>query len=468
MKVEDLYKWNLPIAFALKVLIGLYFLFIYTNFYGNGTLSADAGDFMAESKVLNNVFYESPVDYLKFLSGIGDNTKLQHQYLLETNHWDAGAQALINDNKNILRIHSLIHFLSFNNPVIHVLFMCLFAIIGAKNLLIGLSARARLNKNLQFWILILIPSAVFWTSGILKEPLLFLGIGLLIRGMLGKEGRKKQIIFILLGIFFLTAFKPYVLFSIIPAFLFLGFYAFLPKFKIIGALLILIILTTSVLTIFTEKREQAVHLITRKQQDFRNIGKGGIFAWNGNGFYYFKPSQFDDLIIKDKHIILKKPLNATLIDPGGFESPIPINVRDDGQEWEIYFMRQESRGYIEIPQIDDSFKQLLINIPTAIRNCLFRPYPNDPGSWLKYPAMLEIWLVFLFLLFAIFMRRKISGSDKATITALIIFILTLATIIGLTTPVLGAIVRYRIPIIIAIVIISILIIDPNKKLKSQP
>ena len=55
-----------------------------------------------------------------------------------------------------------------------------------------------------------------------------------------------------------------------------------------------------------------VHLITRKQQDFKNVGKGGIFAWNGDGFYYFEPSQFPDIIINEDDVQLKKPLKAKI------------------------------------------------------------------------------------------------------------------------------------------------------------
>lgn len=41
----------MPIAFALKVFSGMFFLYVYTYLYGNGNLSADAGDFMRESKM---------------------------------------------------------------------------------------------------------------------------------------------------------------------------------------------------------------------------------------------------------------------------------------------------------------------------------------------------------------------------------------------------------------------------------
>ena len=465
MRIDGLNQWSLPIAFTLKALIGLYFLFIYTKFYGDGTLSADAGAFMDESRILKNVFSESPIDYLKFLTGIGDNTDLQHQYLLETHHWDAGAQALINDNKNILRVHSLLHFVSSGYPVIHVLFMCLISIVGTRHLIIGIASKTDLNRSLILWALILIPSVLFWTSGILKEPLMFLGIGFLARGLLANTRRFNRSLWILLGVIVLLSFKPYVIITLIPAFTFISFYKMFPKLKILGSLLLLFIITSTALFIFSKEREQIVHLITRKQQDFKNIGKGGVFAWNGDGFYYFEPSQFPHLSIENDKVRLKKPLKAVIIDHGGFESPIPILVPEDGTEWPVYFKRDQSRGYIEIEQIDDSFSQLIINIPGAIRNCLLRPYITDPGSWLKYPAIFEVWLILLFIVYAIFKRREISVEIKLIIVALLLFIFSLSAIIGLTTPVLGAIVRYRLPIMIAIVIIGLLIINPHFKRK---
>ncbi len=467
MRIEGLNKWSLPWAYGLKVIIGLFFLFIYTEFYGNGTLDADAGIFMRESRILNNVFSESPIDYFKFLTGIGDNTYLQHKYLHETHLWDAGAQSLINDNKNILRIHSLLHFISFGRPVIHVLFFCLVSTIGTRQLLIGIASKTDLNKTILFWSIILIPSALFWTSGILKEPFMFLGIGLLARGLLAQMSRLKRGTLIFLGVVLLLGFKPYVILSFIPALLFIGFHKILPKFKIIGSILLLTIITSTSLLIFSKKREQMVHLITRKQQDFKNVGKGGIFAWNGDGFYYFEPSQFPDIIINEDDVQLKKPLKATLIDHGGFESPIPILIPKDGTKWPIYFMSEQSQGYIEIEDINDSFSQLLINIPGAIRNCLLRPYISDPGTWMKYPAIIEMWLVLLFIVYVFLKRRKINEGVRVIIVSLLLFIFTLSIIIGLTTPVLGAIVRYRLPITIAIVIIGLLIITPHFKSKSK-
>jgi FtsH-binding integral membrane protein len=125
-------------------------------------------------------------------------------------------------------------------------------------------------------------------------------------------------------------------------------------------------------------------------------------------------------------------------------------------------MGSKSNGYINIPQINDSFVQLLKNIPTALCNSLFRPYFNDPGGWLKYPASIEVYLVFMFLLLAIIRHRKIETIDWGLILSLLLFVLTLSLTIGLVTPVLGAISRYRIPAYIALVFVGMLIYEHKK------
>ena len=89
LSINGVNDWILPFAFSLKVVAGFIFIYIYSEIYGIGDLSGDAGDFMTESKLLNNVFYQSPFHYIKFLLGF-DDINLSAQYLSEANHWGAG------------------------------------------------------------------------------------------------------------------------------------------------------------------------------------------------------------------------------------------------------------------------------------------------------------------------------------------------------------------------------------------
>jgi hypothetical protein len=104
---------------------------------------------------------------------------------------------------------------------------------------------------------------------------------------------------------------------------------------------------------------------------------------------------------------------------------------------------------------------LIKNIPEAFINAAIRPFPNDPGSKLKYLSMFEVWVLFAFLTYALYNRRSISFKEKEIILGLALFAIFLTLLIGWTTPVLGAITRYRFPAQLAIVLISLIILQPN-------
>ncbi len=459
LNTGTLNAWLLPLAFLIKVIVGFYFLYVYSEIYGNGSLSADAGAFMSESKILNSIFYTNPADYFKLLFGYGDQTQLIAQYLTETHHWDAGEQSIINDNRNIMRIHSVIHFISFNNPAIHLFFMCFVSTIALKQLFLGFVNRTTLPQTLLFFIILFVPSLLFWTAGILKEPFMFLGIALFIRGLLGSERTTLRWVYVALGIILLLSFKPYILLALLPALLFYGLYTLLPKFKILGAGLILLGLLSAGIFIFQNETDKAVHLLSRKQFDFKNVGRGGVHAYADTCFYFFTPEQINELIFEGDSVSISKPMNAMILEHGSMKEPVPIRLEPTGEKWFVFFENRRSDGYIEVTLINNSFPQLLKNIPEALCNVLLRPFFNDPGSWLKYPAIIELILLYLFIIFAFMRRKKLTSSDVGLIIAALIFMIGLSLIIGWVTPVLGAIVRYRIPVLIAVLLIGIILID---------
>lgn len=461
-RIPDINPWYSSIGFTIKVAFGYYFLFIYSEFYGNGSLSADAGSFMLESEVLNNVFYKSPKDYFQLLFALGDQTELTAQYLTRTNHWDAGSQAILSDNRNILRIQSVIQFISFGNASIHILVMCFISMIGVKHLCIGIRTKTKLSFTKTFWILLLIPSILFWASGILKEPFMFLGFGLFIRSILGNEKGIKKWLFFVIGSILLIAFKPYVIICIIPAILFYFFYKKLPKFKLVGALMILLALFFLSIFTFKSTSEKALTLMTRKQFDFINIARGGLHVNNEESFYFFRIDQVDELIFKGDSIRLKKPMDILILKHGSMEEPIPKRLYPSEKYYFVYYNNIQSDGYIPVTLINNSPLQLVYNIPESLENVLFRPYFTDPGSWLKYPATIELILIYAFLLFSFIKRRVLSEDDKNLIYSILLFIFLLSLTIGWVTPVLGAIARYRIPILVGLVFIALIRIDPQR------
>lgn len=467
LRIPEINQWFTSIGFLIKVIFGYYFLFIYSNIYGSGTLSADAGAFMDESKILNNIFYQSPKDYFQLFFGLGDQTLLSAQYLAETHHWDAGEQAILSDNRNILRIQSIIQFISFGSASIHMLIMCFISMIGVKQLYLGIKTRTEFSSLTTFWILFFIPSVLFWTSGILKEPFLFLGFGLLTRSLLGNDEGLKKWILLVFGIILLIAFKPYVFISAIPAILFYVFYKKLPKFKVIGSLFILFILFAIPFVTFKSTSQKALRLLSRKQFDFNNVAKGGLHVLNDTSFYFFRPDQMDEVVYKGDSIRLNKPMDVLILRHGSMDKPVPIHLVASENYYFIYYKNNQSDGYIPITLINDSYLQLIYNIPEALINVLLRPYFTDPGSWLKYPAAIELLFIYAFLIYTFIRRRALSQGDKGLIYAILIFIFLLALTIGWVTPVLGAIVRYRIPILIGFITISLILGKSKNKITNN-
>ena len=454
----ELSVWTLPLAFSVKALVAICFIYLYTYILGNGTLGEDAGVFMRESKMLNEVFWESPSAYFKFLTGIGETQALIEQYLPETTHWDIGTQSLVNDNKNLLRIHSLIHFISFNSPYVHAFILSLISLVGLKLVYLTFENRVTFSKKLFFWILILLPGLLFWGSSLLKEPFMILGLGLLLHGLFGNRNAKGSWVIGIIGALLLLGFKSYVLFALIPALVFLTVTKLLPKHKILGSLGTMLLFFGVLFFAFPSQREKTIKRISRKQFDFINIAQGGAHVYADSIFYYFTPMQIAELEFEGDSVMLKHDMHAQILKLGQIDRPIPVYLRADGSKWFVYFKNDRSNGFIPLTKIDNSYGQLFNNIPEALINALLRPFPNDPGSSLKYLAFLETLLIFGMLGFAFLRRKKLEESDQITIITLLIFIVSLSLFIGWITPVVGAIARYRIPVYLSIFLISATII----------
>ena len=460
-------SWTMSTVFALKVLSGFIFIYIYTYMYGDGTLSEDAGVFMRESHMINAVFWESPTDYFKLFFNIGEQQELIETYLQDTFRWDAGPMGFTSDNRNMLRFHSLIHFFSFNTASIHMLIMVFISTIGVKQLFLGVKGITRLKNHITLSILVLLPSALFWCSGILKEPLMLLGIGLLLRAYIEDSSLRQKIILSSLGIITLLLFKPFVLLAIIPSIILLLFFRILKKRKVIGAFGILFLLILSSLLLFPSKKADVIHLISRKQFDFNNVGKGGLHAMIDTNYFYVKPGQVKLLAIEGDSVWVKQQTNAWKLRQGRMDTPVPIILEPSDKKWYVFDNKKRSSGYFEVTLINDSFSQLLFNIPEAITNSLFRPFITDTGSILKYPAILEMLMVFVFLIYSIIKRRKIDTKQWGIIYILLTFIITSSLTIGWVTPVSGALVRYRVPVYYGIVVISMILISPSVFFKNK-
>lgn len=293
---------------------------------------------------------------------------------------------------------------------------------------------------------------------------MLLGLGLFLRGVFHDESQKKKILFGVIGGLLLLGFKPYVMFMLMPMLTFLATTKLLPKFKIIGGILILGILTALLFASFPKPREKAIQTISRKQFDFVQVGRGGLHVYADSVFYYFRTDQIASLNRDHDTVWLKHDLDAQILKLGQISDPVPIRLKKANNErWIKYFENTQSDGFIPVTPINNSYGQLIRNIPEALYHALFRPIPGDPGGALNWVAFIETVLLFSALFWTITQRKKLSEQERIRIAGLIIFAFLLSLIIGWTTPVLGAIARYRIPVYIAILIITGILYQQKSK-----
>jgi hypothetical protein len=464
-RLKNLSSWTMPLAFCVKILMGLFFCYVYIYSLEPGAEPSDAIRFLEESKQLWEVFYKSPGDFFALITGIGDDARMIHEHMHNTFIWDAGNFTTVNDSRNTIRVHTLLHFISFGSVFVHTVFMCALSLIGLQQLYLSFQSFSKLPPLVLFFSLLLFPSLLFWSSSILKEPLLLLGVGLFTRALLVKEGFKKGIIFGLLGALLLIFFKPYIFLCILPSLAFYLPYKYLMKEKIVHTLVFSFSILVILLLAFPTKRQSVTENLSRKQFDVENVGRGGIHASHRGGYYYFKPHQYKNIKVTGGFVELIHPSNAILLSVDTRELPREVHLLPTKELWRIHIVMPGTNSYIKTTAINNSFSQLLLNIPEALINSFFRPFPLDSGSFLRFPAMLEVWLLSGFLFLAIYRRRKIDAKTRGIIAGLFIFSICLLLLIGWTTPVTGAIARFRFPAHLSLFLVGALLIDLplNKK-----
>ena len=95
--------------------------------------------------------------------------------------------------------------------------------------------------------------------------------------------------------------------------------------------------------------------------------------------------------------------------------------------------------------LEENLFSLLAAVPMGIVNSLTRPWPNEIKNFLFVPAVVENILLLFAIIFALFQKKKSTISSFNFIVFCLLFTFLLYAIIGISTPILGALVRYKIP-----------------------
>jgi len=457
-QIKNIKKSVLLGVFGLKILAGLALTGLYSHYYSDGKLSGDTAHYFEDGKVLNQVFDDSPSDYMTLLLTKGSN-ELVEKRLGNTAHWTRGEMDRFNDNRFIIRVNSIVSFFSGNSIYVHAIIFAFLAFVG---LVLFYKAIEHLITHFQILVFLLIclfPSILFWTSSILKESLLIFGFGLLVYGLSRYSKMKlKGALLIILGLFFMVNTKIYFLLCLFPA---LFVYQIISNnwkkswFKIakligVGLLILYGVSNTKVL--------DPISYISQKQHDFILVGVGGIHLMDSHSFYSVKYSEKNKLEVKNKDVEVLAPITAKIKRFGDqdYEKDTLINT---GTKYKLFDIQVPSRSLIKVPIIDNKLGNFIKYSPIFISNVMFRPLPNGGGSNLKWLNIAENLFLYLLIIFTIVFRKKASKINQKLFFFSITFILLFYLLIGATTPVVGAMVRYKTPAFLIWILFFLSIID---------
>lgn len=457
--------------FALKLLAGFALWYVYTYYYPQREY-ADIWKYYDDGEVVYSALDEHPSDYFKIVSGIGIDEQIQHTYFDKMRNWDQKFENnLFNDSHTIIRFNALIRLISGGNYHTHALFMCLLAFIGLCALYHWIYPFLWTWKKVVVFILFLSPSLLFWSSGVLKEGILFFALGMLILHTWKFSGDKKRyrLFWILLAVWLLAMTKLYMLAFVLPS-LALGIYLVKsPRFAFVKTLAMAASLVLVALVIDkTAPVMSPFRIMAGKQNDFLNLARGGTYLMDSLHVVYVRPDQPVSTVKSRDQYEYVVPPNTEIIY---------WNIADDFRDtlrrtvikherYRLLSTSPVAGSLMNVSPLQPDAVSVLREVPGALQRSIFRPWPWEIKPVMIIPSMLEnLFLFALLLLMFIAYKRP---SSRSIFWFCIAYAVITLTITGLTTPVLGALVRYRITAVPFLLFAILLCIDREKVLKRLP
>ncbi len=388
--------------FALKAVAGAAVWAVYTYAYPDRA-TADIFKYFDDSRVLHEALFTRPSDWFRMLFGIGNDTPwFTEQYYREMNHWvrrwDSG---LHNDAHTMIRFNAVLRLLSFGHYAVHAVFAAWVSTVGALALYRALEPLVRHARRGLAISVFLWPSVLFWGSGVLKECLLLLGLGFVLLAAIGPWARAldpRRVVVLVLGAALMGLVKAYVLLCLLPPLI--------------------------------------------------------AYAW-----CRWKPGR-TGLKFLAVHVVL---VSAALLLGRLLPQLDPLYILAMKQSDFIGLTREVPTGsIIDLPVLEPNARSFVANAPHALANAFLSPFAVLGSGPLAWVGALESALLVAVPLLALWRRRPWSAIDRPALFFALAFIMLLALLIGWTVPVVGALVRYRVPLLPFVGLVALLLVDPAR------
>ena len=466
---EGLSKKILAAILIVKLLFGIALYLVYTRYYTDRS-TADIFKYFDDSKIIFDALLKKPTDYFRILLGIGnDNLYFETNYYHHMNSWHKAFDSTIyNDSHTIIRLNSLIRIFSFGYFQVHTVFMCFLSLIGLTGIYKTFYPFMK-NKNKELiFSVFLIPSVLFWCSGALKESIAVFAVGVLIYNyfIILKNGiTLRSFLSGAFAFMILIYTKFYILLSIIPPLLALT-WVLKSNTKKVGLKYFITTLFCAALIInvkYILPQYNFLEMLSLKQKDFIKVANGGISLYDSTYFIEI-PAEKSNIVVplgNNKYKIKQGNSYYRLNIKSDFKDTTFVENVHDTSTYNLYSSSPRSGSILYIGKLEPDLISLVKNIPQGFINALFRPHLLEAKSAVLLLAAMENFFLVLLIILCILYRDK-SNGDLTLFWFCIYFVIIHSIIIGLVSPVMGAIVRYKATALPFLIIALFMIFDTQK------
>ena len=392
---EDIKPFVFPLFFCIKLFFGFLFYMVYTYYYADRA-TADMYKYFDDSKPLFECLIHDPSTFYQIVLKHDVSSSQAVFYLSQMNHWQLGYHRQFeNSHQIIILFNVLCRFFSFGQLLPHLVFINFLSFLG----LVGIWKSFRLffpHKKIYFLFpVFLVPSVLFWCSGLLKESLIVFVLGFFLHSFFSllksDNHRWKHILCFVFFYFLLFQIKSYVAIAFLPMIV-IGIAVRISNFRyvaasfLVGCILIL-----------------------------------GL----GFGIQTIFPSINPSKALNEKIYGFKEVMNAA--DP---KSSFDIGSNE----------HMDTKDIIRL-------------VPSSIAVCLFRPFPWEAKNPFTILVVLEnffLWSCMLMSLRFFFKDKqyiRLQGIQVYCLLSIVCVVCILYFIIGISSFNFGAMVRYKAPML---------------------
>ncbi|MBS1634977.1 MAG: hypothetical protein JST26_03575 [Bacteroidetes bacterium] len=441
--------------FTVKCLGGFVYYWIYYVYYP-GTFMCDTKSTMHDASVIYSALPSHPGDYLKMLFGIHTEVETDSLYksyfhLMDKWHRREDFEFFLNDNRTMTRLNAFLMLFSFGQYPVHAL--CMVVISFAGQLLLYKTFRAFFENKLPFLLVVIFfaPSLFFWTSGVLKEPITLFLMGLFLYCFfeicIWQRAFFRHYVFIGLAVAMFLVMKPYVfVLLLIPLLIYtVVYHRNIKRVGLFYAFSFFLLMGISWAGLKFLMHKDVIATIVRRQNDFVNLSYGGRFMLNKEKYVRFEYADSNMLQkVSDTPLMYRFKPHARYMywNLDAINDTVYVQDNTDTSLYQGLSIIAPAGSGIYFERLDYSVSSVLKMVPYAYRNLFLVPLFAPGESPTELFASVENVLILLFIaLGCVFMAW--APEKKNLFWFLLYVVLSAFLLIGLTTTVSGAIVRYK-------------------------